>query len=732
MPVYLSEKTNGRSHKGRSRDVAAVMETLEPRTLLSMVGVSPLASVFEFNSTGHIAYTAATNDFHVTATPLSFMPSSPPPKQVTGTNAGPASLALDLAVDHAGNLVAGGTFQMTGSIDLNGDSNPEYTGILLTGTVTRFGWDNTDPASGGTDNFDFQLTVTGGAMQSLYNGMDLGITMISEHSTFAGFPGATAAMTDFDGGAKGNIGGVPQFNDIPPKILIVKSGPIFGQAGDVITYTYDVTNPIAQDPLANVGVTDDKAGTAAYVSGDTNNDGLLEVGETWHFSAQYTLPAIGCGTGVLINTATARGTWQAIQVTDQDTYQLNPYVMSKKLYLFYGGCKGSVLYSQADDTQFTVTASKDGQAVGTVGVSQSDGAQVWLANGSWTFQEADTPGYINVTGGPLSYVTGQGTNKGAFKNVITYDLAVDKTGPATANAGDKITYTYEVTNAGPAAVKPVLSDDKTGTPVYQSGDANHDGLIEAGETWLYTAQYTVPGSTSLYGGCGSWYGGYSYSGCGGTVQTCCCGGGGTTTSITNTATVDAAENPHSSSAIGGDTDPTNNTDTWTVQIGKTTVTLGSIAGKVYVDANNNGSVDYREQGLSSVQVILSGTDDQGNGVHRTVWTDCSGNYKFSNLRPGVYSVSHTQPKGFIEGKDGVGSLGGSLINGTLANIVLVSGGKGVNYNFAEILKQSGGCGGSGWNFYGWSCDDWKRWSWGCDTNWSSCGSYGSWYSNHRC
>ena len=77
-----------------------------------------------------------------------------------------------------------------------------------------------------------------------------------------------------------------------------------------------------------------------------------------------------------------------------------------------------------------------------------------------------------------------------------------------------------------------------------------------------------------------------------------------------------------------------------------------------------------------------------------------------------------QPKGFIEGKDGVGSLGGSLTSGTFTHIVLGSGGKGINYNFAERLVKTGGCGGGCGDFGGWTCDDWKRWDWNCDHNWS--------------
>jgi hypothetical protein len=696
--------------KEGARSTAPVLETLEARQLLSLVGVTPDFPLIAYDFNGAMAYNSTTGALDVTATPLvhtSLTEGSPilPPR----------GLQIHLNVNGSGQAsgVAGDDLVVSGVVTVNGH---QYSGTLLTGEVERFGYEYDGP----TNLFDYVFRPTGGALLGEFIGHDIGITMTSEVSTFNG-----GFSADFTGHAKGTIGTVPSIFNMPPDIHIVKAGPVIANAGDNITYTYQVTTT-SIDPLSNVTVMDDKAGAATFNSGDTNSDGYLEQGETWLFSAAYTLPAIGCGTGPIINTATATGTYLFDTVTDKATYQLNPYVLNKKLYLFFGGCKGTVAYTQPDDTLFNVQVTKDGQAIGAVAVSAAQNAQLWLANGSYSFQEATPPdGYINVTGGALTYTTGQGTAKGTFKNVITYDLEVEKTGPATANAGDKITYTYTVTNAGPAAVTPVLSDDKAGTPKYQSGDTNDDGLIETGETWIYTALYTVP-TTKSGSGCGDWGGWYGGS-CGG-YQTYC-GTQPTGSSITNIVTVDAVENIHSSSAIGGDRDMTNNTDTWTVQIGKATITLGSLSGKVYLDSNNNGLIDSRDQGLSCVQVILTGTDDLGQTVHKTVWTDCNGNYKFANLRPGVYSISHTQPKGFTEGKDAVGSLGGSLIDNAFANIVLASGGKGVNYNFAEVLKQSGGCGGHDWNFCGWNYDDWKQWDYGCNTNWS-CG--GNWSWNWSC
>src|SRR5262249_41497081 len=52
--------------------------------------------------------------------------------------------------------------------------------------------------------------------------------------------------------------------------------------GSTLTFTYVVTNT-GNVPLSNVSVTDDVLGTITSFTGDTNNDGILDLTETWTY-----------------------------------------------------------------------------------------------------------------------------------------------------------------------------------------------------------------------------------------------------------------------------------------------------------------------------------------------------------------------------------------------------------------------------------------------------------------
>ena len=85
--------------------------------------------------------------------------------------------------------------------------------------------------------------------------------------------------------------------------------------------------------------------------------------------------------------------------------------------------------------------------------------------------------------------------------------------------------------------------------------------------------------------------------------------------------------------------------------------------------------------LAGVTIQLKNA--QGNVVAQTT-TNAQGEYEFTNLRPGTYTIVELQPAGYLDGEEHVGSLGGAVTgNDKIGNIVLGTGQNGTHYDFCE-------------------------------------------------
>ncbi|MBC7773773.1 MAG: hypothetical protein H7210_14870 [Pyrinomonadaceae bacterium] len=160
-----------------------------------LLGVETVRPFVAFNSTGVLNYNASSRQLTATATLIAvrfngielFLP------------LGSAQMALNVQLRTNGSFyrgVQGHDLVLNGTIDVNDDGIPEYTGILLTAEVRAVGFlDN-----GETDVFDFRLETTGGSMAGVF-GKEIAIILTSEHSSFVG-----NFCLNFGGGAKGDIG----------------------------------------------------------------------------------------------------------------------------------------------------------------------------------------------------------------------------------------------------------------------------------------------------------------------------------------------------------------------------------------------------------------------------------------------------------------------------------------------------------------------------------------------
>ncbi len=133
------------------------------------------------------------------------------------------------------------------------------------------------------------------------------------------------------------------------------------------------------------------------------------------------------------------------------------------------------------------------------------------------------------------------------------------------------------------------------------------------------------------------------------------------------------------------------TDSATVTVNVVEFVPGSLAGFVYIDADNDGVKEPGERGLEGVTITLTGTDTFGE-VNRTEVTDVNGFYNFENLAPGNYILRETQPDEnidndgvpVVDGIDAIGSQGGVLSSNDEFTLTLEEGVDGTSNNFGEV------------------------------------------------
>ena len=116
---------------------------------------------------------------------------------------------------------------------------------------------------------------------------------------------------------------------------------------------------------------------------------------------------------------------------------------------------------------------------------------------------------------------------------------------------------------------------------------------------------------------------------------------------------------------------------------------GSIAGNVWEDRNDNGLIDHGEMGIAGVTVELYQWDGASYVKIDETKTDENGNYEFNNLDiMKEYAVKELQPSDYDDGKDAVGTLGGTLSNDYISNIKVGWNDHGYEYNFGELKLGS--------------------------------------------
>ncbi|MDD4307266.1 MAG: NEW3 domain-containing protein [Thermoplasmata archaeon] len=309
--------------------------------------------------------------------------------------------------------------------------------------------------------------------------------------TVSVLPGATGILHNFADVTGENVGGI----EIPvteatldtliidPLLTVTKTGPATAVPGQQITYTITVQNT-GTSPALNVWVTDTYPAGFTYVSSSIAPWNLGTGDNIWYFASiaasgsvsfTITVQIPGTADGTYINTAVAEyrngfrdmtpvtGTWNTVVSGPyMDITKTAPATANEGEIITY-----TINYiNMGSGTAFNVVITETYPAgitfISAIPAPSNPGAgdNIWNignlvagASGTITIQVSVNLGATllvnNVT---VEYQDASVANYQDWAEATTLVagplLEIEKTGPATANTGEEITYTITVTNLG--------------------------------------------------------------------------------------------------------------------------------------------------------------------------------------------------------------------------------------------------------------------------------------------
>ena len=528
-----------------------------------------------------------------------------------------------------------------------------------------------------------------------------------------------------------------------------------GTQHGTVTNTSPYTGTTAQNSISAIAFSAASPATAynfgqlqsvsisGFVYADINNDGILQTGEEL---ANVTLTLTGTDDlGATVNQTTTTNASGAYSFSGLRPSNASGYTVTETQPSGYGE------YSTNTGTQVGTISST---SVGSSGAGANVISGIILPSGgtaiNYNFRESSS----SIAGTVYVDVNTNGTLDGADTRLsgITVSLSGTAAATTTTDASGNYSFTkltsgtYTVTETQPSGY--VDFSGSTGTAAGTSGgtpalnatsaislsagiaatgynfreqsvstisgkvyiDANNDGVYQTTETGLVGVTITLSGTisggadicsihtcTTLTDTSGNYTfislpaGTYTLT----ETQPTQYGDGkesaGTPSGTINNAAFGntAATNQIASIALGAPQDG----------VGYNFGELGSsLAGTVYVDANNDGILQGTETKLSGVSITLSGTSTSGSDVC-TLITSCTTNsnvfgiYSFTGLPSGTYTLTETQPTAYADGKESVGTPAGTVNNSSfgntaatnqIASIPLGAGKSGGGYNFGEL------------------------------------------------
>jgi sarcosine oxidase gamma subunit len=676
MFMRIASRRQHRQMKRRTGHQGMMFEPLEERRMLSLLGVLPNPPAVAFSGGGGLTYTSSTQAFVADSTPVAIIF---PDGTVDPVNS-PTDLSLNISVNNNGTLAGSGSnapldLVVTGNID--DPSELVYSGTLLTGTITQFGYqDNGD----GTAEFDFRFTATGGELvtNGMYSGSDIGLDLDVENSTFQDFnPGDPGFTENFSGDCKGVLGAIPQLDSI--------AGVAYNDQND------DGVQESGEPGINGVSIT--LSGT------DDDGNSVLETTTTTTINGvagSYDFTLLNPGTYTVTENATPAGYLDGQDVAGTSGGTVGPVGTNAISNIQLdtaetGGVNStgndfaSILPSNIggnaynDENEDGVDESEPGISgvtltlTGTNDLGQSiDETTVSSPTGMYEFMGL-RPGSYSVTAAPPAGYTSDSTAGAGSLGGMAMMNMVSNVAISTDESGINYNFGYYK----PVSISGTVYDDLNDNGV----DNSEPGL--AGVTLTLTGTSGTGASVSLTTTTAS-NGTYSF-------------GGLAPGNYTVTETVPAgylAGMANAAGSLGGTA-----TATSVSSINATSGESGtnynfadiqpsSISGTAYNDLNSNDVLNSGEPGIAGLTITLMGTNDLGQSVDVTTTTGSNGTYSFTNLRPGTYSVTETPPAGYTTEPGDVGSLGGTAGTELVSSVILMQDETGTNYNFGQYQPSS--------------------------------------------
>jgi SdrD B-like domain/Prealbumin-like fold domain len=445
-----TESPNKYQKFGRGRKLS--LETLEDRRVLALVGIAPVDyPLFDYDVDGTINYDANTDTLAIDATPFLFWQSALdiPPGFFTAN----PDLKINIHIDDTGALVGGvpgDDLVISGDVDVNDDFIADYSGVLLTGEVTQFGYEDSGTT---TDTYDFRFTLTGGQLASYFAGKDIGVTTSSENSTFVG-----TFTADFSGRTKGQVGAIEPLTSEPASLSGHKFTDI---TADGITPDdtplAGVTINLYQD-TGTIGVLD---GESVFQTTVTNGSGEYSFSElpVGDYIVQEVVPAGFVATTPVFHAVSLESGEHADTGLDFANTELGSISGTKFAEVTECDCDRF-----GNTTQTTVTEALAGVTI-----------NLYVDNGT-------TPGVFDAGDQFVTSAVTNGSGDYIFDNLLPGDYIVQEVVAAGYVAVTPITVAVDLTSGENVADQNFINKlVKASVGNYFFIDSNSNGLQDAGD-----------------------------------------------------------------------------------------------------------------------------------------------------------------------------------------------------------------------------------------------------------